>query len=167
METIQLPHIPGRNNEAQSSSFPEHPKTAESSLDSRIPIQQCNLWHYHKPPWAFTSTSAKWGYPQLPCLLLGIKCENICESILFMSKLYANKYVCHYIKPNNLNPQILHGCVCTQVHECRCRTGACVKNFALLNLGCNLILRLVAKKRILSPLNLRRSLKMDGLSGTH
>ena len=45
------------------------------------------------------------------------------------------------------------------------RTGPYMKNSALLNLECNLILRLVAKKRILSPLNLRRALKMDGPSG--
>lgn len=167
MEITQIPHFPGRDTESQSSNLPEHSKTAESSLDSRIPIQQGNLCHCHKPPWAFISTSVKWGYSPLPCLLLGIKCENICESTLLMSKLNANKCGCHYIKRNNLNPQIRHGCVCTQVHESKYRTGPYVKNFALLNLGCNLILRLVAKKRILSPLNLRRSLKMDGLSGTH
>lgn len=45
------------------------------------------------------------------------------------------------------------------------RTGPYMKNSALLNLECNLILRLVAKKRILSPLSLRRALKMNRPSG--
>lgn len=40
-----------------------------------------------------------------------------------------------------------------------------MKNPALFNLECNLILRLVAKKRILSPLNLRRLLKWTGPPG--
>lgn len=162
LQIIQHPHFPGRETEPQSSNFPE-PLTTESSLESRIPIQQCNLRHYHKSPWAFVSTSVKWGHSQLPCLLFGIKHE----STLLTSKPYANKCVCDYIKPNNPNPQILRGCVCTQVHESGYRTGPYMKTFTLLNLDRNLILRLVAKKRILSPLHLRRSLKMDGPLGTH
>ena len=70
----------------------------------------------------------------------------------------------------NLNPQRLCVCVCVCVCACvssRCRTGPYMTNFALLNSECNLILKLVAKKRILSPLNLGRALKMDGPSGTH
>lgn len=43
---------------AKSSDFPEHP-TAESSSDSRIPILQCNFWHYHEPLGAFISMWVK------------------------------------------------------------------------------------------------------------
>lgn len=50
-------------------------------------------------------------------------------------------------------------CVC-RGQVSKCRTGPYMINFALLNLECNLILRLLAKKRIPSLLNLTRALKM-------
>lgn len=88
LEIIQLPHFPGREPELQSSDFQDHP-TAESSLDSRIPAQQCNLCQYHEPLWACFHISQV-RILTAACLLLGIKSGDAWESTWFMSKPYAN-----------------------------------------------------------------------------
>ena len=103
--------------------------------------------------------------------LLSIKYDDICESIWLMSKANAKKCVCHYSQWNYFESSNIV-CVCVWVRTCvlmssQSRTGPCMTIFALLNWQCNLILRLVPQKRILSLLNLRRALKMDGPSGTH
>lgn len=42
LEIVQPLHLPGRETESPSSDLLEHP-TTKSSLDSRIPIQPCDL----------------------------------------------------------------------------------------------------------------------------
>lgn len=57
----------------------------------------------------------------------------------------------------------LHAHPCVYVYVCQVskyRTGPYMTNFALVNLECNLILRLLAKKRMPSLINLTRTLKM-------
>lgn len=126
-----------------------------------------NIWRYLEVLWTFVSVTVKWGHSQLPCFLLGLQCDHIYESILFLSKPYANKYVYGYIQPNSLESRKMCTCVSVCVsRSSRYRTGPYMTHFALLNSECNLILRLLAKKRILPPPTLKTVLKMDGPPGT-
>lgn len=105
------------------------------------------------------------------CLFLGIKCDDLWKHLINAKDLC--KQMCAPLYQIKLT-WILEDCVCVRARACshvlmssRSRTGPHMTNFALLNWQCNLILRQVAKKRILSPLNLKRALKMDGPSGPH